>query len=103
MKEDKILDEITTFCETCASRESCPEEDCVLYRIEKVVVDDNKKVYQVEITETAQRVVKIEAINEEEAINIVDQQYRDGDIVMEYNDYKGYDVNIFKGDNDDEV
>lgn len=35
--EDKILNEITNFCETCASKEECSEEDCVLYRIEKII------------------------------------------------------------------
>ena len=34
---DEILNETTTFCEECGSREICPEDECVLYRIEKIV------------------------------------------------------------------
>lgn len=43
---DKILNETTTFCETCSKRECCPEEECILYRIEQIVTSDvsNKKV-----------------------------------------------------------
>lgn len=40
--EDKILKEITTFCETCGSKEDCPEGECVLYRIEKIVNNQNE-------------------------------------------------------------
>lgn len=35
--EEKILEEITNFCEECPSHENCPEEDCVLYRIEQII------------------------------------------------------------------
>ena len=41
--EDKILNETTTFCESCPSRECCPEEDCVLYRIEQIVLNKEEK------------------------------------------------------------
>ena len=51
-----------------------------------------------QITETSQRVVEVEANNEEEAMDIVEEQYRDGEIVIEYNDYIGYEIDIFKGD-----
>ena len=37
--EDKILTEITDFCEECASHECCPEEECVLFRIEQIVTN----------------------------------------------------------------
>lgn len=35
--KNKILDETTTFCEECSSRENCPEDECVLYRIEQII------------------------------------------------------------------
>jgi hypothetical protein len=35
--EEKILNETTSFCESCLSKECCPEEECVLYRIEQIV------------------------------------------------------------------
>lgn len=42
--KDKILTEITEFCEECPSHECCPEEDCVLYRIEQIVVGKKQEV-----------------------------------------------------------
>lgn len=41
--EEKILNETTTFCESCQSRECCPEEECVLYRIEQIIVGKKDK------------------------------------------------------------
>ena len=38
MKE-QILTEITDFCELCPNHENCPEEDCVLFRIEQIIED----------------------------------------------------------------
>ncbi|MBP3920795.1 MAG: hypothetical protein J6D28_04445 [Bacilli bacterium] len=40
--KDKILKEIANFCEECESHECCPEKDCVLYRIEQLVVNDEE-------------------------------------------------------------
>jgi len=39
----KILLEISKFCECCASHECCPEDECILFRIEKLILEDNKK------------------------------------------------------------
>ena len=37
--EENILNEITNFCSNeCGNTQNCAEEDCVLYRIEKIVV-----------------------------------------------------------------
>jgi len=44
---EKILYEITNFCEECPSHDCCPEEECVLYRIEKILdsyFSDKKEV-----------------------------------------------------------
>ena len=41
--KDKILKEIYNFCEECPSHECCPEEECVLYRIEEIVLCKEKK------------------------------------------------------------
>lgn len=35
--EEKIMEEITDFCEECPLHECCPEEECVLYRIEQIL------------------------------------------------------------------
>ena len=94
---EKLLKEITDFCKECPSHECCPEEECILYRIEEITLN-KKKTFQVEITEISQRVEEVEAESEEEAIDIVDELFRNGEIVLEYNDYKGYEIDIFKGD-----
>jgi hypothetical protein len=37
---DAILEEIHTYCGTeCCSSQCCPEEECVLYRIERKVIE----------------------------------------------------------------
>lgn len=42
-KEQLMLDEITIFCrDECSSREVCPEDECVLMRIEKIIVGENE-------------------------------------------------------------
>lgn len=38
MKEE-ILTEITNHCEECPQHECCPENDCVLYRIEQITLN----------------------------------------------------------------
>jgi len=35
--EEKILTEITNFCECANCHECCKEEECVLFRIEQIV------------------------------------------------------------------
>lgn len=42
--EDKILMEITNHCENCPKHECCPEEECILFRIEKIVENNDKNV-----------------------------------------------------------
>lgn len=37
--KNKILKEITDFCKICNSNNNCPEEECVLYRIEKLILE----------------------------------------------------------------
>lgn len=41
--KQKILIEITNFCKTCCSSSCCPEEDCVLFRIEKIILQQKNK------------------------------------------------------------
>ena len=36
-KEIQIMGEIGKFCEECPSCDCCPEGECVLYRIEKII------------------------------------------------------------------
>jgi hypothetical protein len=41
--KDKILDEITSFCEGCNSKDCCIENDCVLFRIEQIVLEEQQE------------------------------------------------------------
>lgn len=42
--------------------------------------------YQVEITETLSRLIEVQAINEDHARQIVENQYKDYEIVLDSND-----------------
>ena len=35
--EEEVLMEISEFCAECPSNQSCPEGECVLYRIETII------------------------------------------------------------------
>ena len=35
--EKEILNEITEFCKGCCSNDCCPEDECVLFRIERII------------------------------------------------------------------
>lgn len=37
--EDKLLSEIHKFCENCERCLCCPEEDCILYRLEQIIIE----------------------------------------------------------------
>lgn len=41
--EDKILNETTTFCESCNLKDCCIEEECILYRIEQIVLNKEEE------------------------------------------------------------
>lgn len=48
--------------------------------------DSDSRVYNVELSETITRIVKIEASNEQEAVEKVRQQYEYGEITLDIND-----------------
>ena len=52
-------------------------------------------IYKVEITETLQRIVSIDAANKDAAILTVKQLYRDEDIVLDSSDYISTAIDIF--------
>ena len=54
---------------------------------------ENKKEFVVYITETLQRKVIVEANNDNEALNQVVEQYNNGEIVLDYNDYLNVEFN----------
>lgn len=41
--EEKILNETTTHCNECPNKECCPEEECVLYRIEQIILEQKEE------------------------------------------------------------
>lgn len=51
--------------------------------------------FKIQITETLQRVIEVEANNYDEAEDKVNEDYRNGDIVLDYNDYKSTEIERF--------
>lgn len=37
--EDRIMKEVADFCRECPSNNCCPEDECVLWRIEQICLD----------------------------------------------------------------
>ena len=54
------------------------------------------KKYTVEITETLTRLVSIEAENTDEAERLVREKYKSCEIVLDANDFVGYETHIFE-------
>ena len=50
------------------------------------------KEFSVEVIETLSRIVKVEANSVEEAVEMVSRQYDNQEIVLDYEDYKGYEI-----------
>lgn len=55
-----------------------------------------KKKFTVEVTETLQRQVEVEASDEKEALNKVMDMYADEEIVLGYLDFVGNDFQVIK-------
>lgn len=60
--ENKIMLEICNFCEECASRECCPEKECVLFRIEQILLKQRKR--KVKTNETNQKNIRLYFLEE---------------------------------------
>lgn len=45
------------------------------------------KTYKIEITETLQRIIEIDATSEVEAYDIINNQYKNGEIVLDSSDF----------------
>lgn len=45
------------------------------------------KTYKIEITETLQRIIEIDATSEIEAYDIIENQYKNGQIVLDSSDF----------------
>ena len=54
------------------------------------------KIYQIEIEETLQKVVKIKADSLDKAIDIAQNRYSDQEYMLDYEDYKGVEFRQYK-------
>lgn len=54
------------------------------------------KKYEVEVNEVLSRNVTVKATSEEEAKNKVLQMYADEEIVLDYNDFMDYNIEVLK-------
>lgn len=54
--------------------------------------------YKIEITETLQRVVEVEADTAAEALSKVEDDYATEKIVLDYDDCKDFQIREYKGD-----
>lgn len=54
------------------------------------------KVYEIEIEEVLQKVVKIEANSLDEAIDIAKEKYSNEDYILDYQDCKGTEFREYK-------
>ncbi len=54
------------------------------------------KIYQIEIEETLQKVVKIKADSLDKAIDIAQNRYSDQEYMLDYEDYKGVKFREYK-------
>ena len=54
------------------------------------------KKFTIEITETLPRLVSIEAEDEYEAECIVREKYKNGEIVLDADDFQEYDTSIYE-------
>lgn len=53
------------------------------------------KTFEIEITETLQRVVEVEANSENEAYNLVIQQYKNEEIILDNSDLVSKEINHY--------
>ena len=54
------------------------------------------KKYTIEITETLTRLVIIEAENPDEAERLVREKYKNGEIVLDADDFQDYETSIYE-------
>ena len=52
--------------------------------------------YIIEITETLQRQIEVEAQNESEAISLIKEKYKHEEIILSEQDFIDYEIDIIK-------
>jgi|SRR5690606_12819700 len=53
------------------------------------------KIFQLEITETLQRIVEVKAKSEDEALKIVSEKYKNEQIVLDSSDFLNKEINFY--------
>lgn len=48
--------------------------------------------FSVKVTETLERIVKVDAQDANEAVALVEDMYRNEEIVLDYNDFEEYNI-----------
>ncbi|GHT13211.1 hypothetical protein FACS189426_17790 [Bacteroidia bacterium] len=52
------------------------------------------ETFKIEITELLSRLVEVEANSHEEAWQLVNKQYKEEEIVLDYSDFADYEINM---------
>lgn len=52
------------------------------------------KIYKVQITEKLQKTIEVEANSEQEAMDIVESKWSDGDIILTADDYTDKELEV---------
>lgn len=50
------------------------------------------KTYKVEIEETLQRIIEVQAVDKCEALKKIHEMYHEGDLVLDYSDFKSVEI-----------
>ena len=58
------------------------------------------KTYAVVVTETLQRIVYVDAKSAEEAKDVVEERYRNEEIVLDWGDYQDTEIEVVEDDNE---
>ena len=59
------------------------------------------KVYKIQVEETLADIVSVQASSKDEALEKVKEQYRRGDIVLEYDNFVDVEFSVFKDGKED--
>jgi len=57
------------------------------------------KTYKVQVTETLQRIVEVEATDEDAAVDAVNNQYRDEEIILDSDDANDVEIEVVERNN----
>jgi L-lactate utilization protein LutC len=63
-----------------------------------MTMDKTLKTYKVEITETLQRIIEVEAASLDDAITEIRRQYQDEEIILDSGDYIDTVISGYKND-----